>query len=155
MIAIGAGGEPGTYTSTGSTASTPPAVELAGGAQAAGAGVGADGDERLRLGHHLPCALQRPAHRRGHGAGDQQHVGVARGGGEEEAEPLDVVVGVPQRLDLPLLRAVRAAVDVADVDRAAQRPCLLAERARGSARARPVVLTRRRPAPARERAAVS
>ena len=32
MIAIGAGGEPGTYTSTGSTWSTPPAVNSPAGA---------------------------------------------------------------------------------------------------------------------------
>ena len=53
-------------------------------------------------------------------AGDEQDVGVTRCVGEEEPEPLDVVVGVPERLDLPLLAAVRSAVDVTDVDRAAQ-----------------------------------
>ncbi|MGC4112729.1 MAG: hypothetical protein QM747_20375 [Nocardioides sp.] len=43
-------------------------------------------------------------------------------GGEEDAEPVDVVHRVEQGLDLPLVAAVGAEVDVPDVHRPAQRP---------------------------------
>ena len=134
MIAIGGGGDPGTYTSTGSTRSTPPAV----------AGVPSQRRSPAQspppqasvptatsaFGAGITCQVRSSGIRIGAvtGPGDEQHVGVAGRVGEEEAEPLDVVVGVPQRLDLPLLGAVRAAVDVAHVDRTAQRPRALAER---------------------------
>ena len=55
------------------------------------------------------------------GAGDHQHVGVARARGEEHAEPVDVVDRAEQRLDLPLLAAVGSRVHVPDVHAAAQR----------------------------------
>ena len=55
------------------------------------------------------------------GAGDQQHVGVPRAGGEEDPQPVDVVDRAEQRLDLPLLAAVGPGVHVPDVHAAAQR----------------------------------
>ena len=52
------------------------------------------------------------------GPGDQQHVGMARRGGEPDAEALDVVDRVVERVDLQLAAVARAGIDLADGDRA-------------------------------------
>ena len=48
------------------------------------------------------------------GPGHEQHVGVARAGDELDAEPLDVVVGIVERVDLELAAVARTGVDLAD-----------------------------------------
>ncbi len=53
---------------------------------AAGDRAGADGDHELGRRHRVVGLLQRQAHVRGHRAGDQQAVGVARRGDELDAE---------------------------------------------------------------------
>jgi hypothetical protein len=58
----------------------------------------------------------------GHGTGDQQHVGVARRGDEADAEPLEVVEDVAQRVDLQLTAVAGTGVDLADRKRAAKPP---------------------------------
>ena len=47
---------------------------------------------------------------------------MAGAGGEEDTEPVHVVDRAEQRRDLPFLRAVRAGVDMAHMDRPPQRP---------------------------------
>ena len=59
------------------------------------------------------CA-QRVLHVARHRPGDQQHVGVARAGDEPDAQPLEVVVRVVERVDLELAAVARAGVDLAD-----------------------------------------
>ena len=54
------------------------------------------------------------------GPGDEQHVGVARAGDELDAQALEVVVGVVERVDLELAAVARARVDLADRQRAAE-----------------------------------
>jgi hypothetical protein len=55
-----------------------------------------------------------------HRPGDQQHVGVARAGDEADAQPLDVVVGIVERVDLQLAAVARTGIDLADGQRLAQ-----------------------------------
>jgi hypothetical protein len=83
--------------------------------------VGAGRDHDLRIWHAVVGGAQRAAHAARPGPGDQQHVGVPRAGGEEHAQPTDVVDRAEQRLDLPLLAAVGSGVHVPDVHAAAQR----------------------------------
>ena len=67
---------------------------------------------------------------------------MARARREEDPETLHVVDGIGERSDLPLLRAVRAAVEVADVDRAPEAPHPpgeVASEAREVARSSPLV----------------
>ena len=82
----------------------------------------ADCDDHLRVRHRVVGLAQRLGHAVRARTGHQQDVGVPRAGGEEHAEPVDVVDRVQQRHDLPLLAAVRPGVDVAQVHRAAQCP---------------------------------
>ena len=56
----------------------------------------------------------------GHRPGDEQHVGVARRGDEPDAEALDVVDRVVERVDLQLAAVARSGVDLADRQRAAE-----------------------------------
>ena len=48
------------------------------------------------------------------GPGDQQHVGVARRGDEAQAEALQIVEGIGERVDLQLAAVAGAGVDLAD-----------------------------------------
>jgi hypothetical protein len=50
----------------------------------------------------------------------KQHVGMARRGHEAQAEALQVVEGVSQRVDLELAAIARSGVDLADRQRAAE-----------------------------------
>ena len=94
---------------------------LASAQQPAADRVGPGGDHDPRVWHRLVGRAQRPGHAPRADPGDQEHVGVARAGGEEDPEPGDVVHRAEQGLDLPLLAAVGPGVDVPDVDAAAQR----------------------------------
>ena len=65
------------------------------------------------------CA-QRLLHVARHRPGDQQHVGVARARDEADAQALEVVVRIVERVDLELAAVARAGVDLADRQRAAE-----------------------------------
>ena len=120
-IANGLGGDPGSHDVDRHAVTDTTAEHLAARDQTAADGVGSGRDDQLGVGHPVVGELQRPGHARGPGPGDQQDVRVPRAGGEEDAEPVDVVDGAEQSLDLPLLAAVRPGVHVPDVDAAAKR----------------------------------
>ena len=67
-------------------------------------------------------ALQRLAHVLGHGTGHHQHIGMARRGDEAQAEALDVVIGVVERVDFELASVARAGVDLADRETSPEPP---------------------------------
>ncbi len=105
------------------------------GEHAAARGAIADRDHPFRRGRRGVSALQRDPHVVGHRPGHQQHVGVARRGRELDAEALDVIDRVVERVDLQLAAVAGAGIDLADGDRAAEQPaCPHLQRAR---RARP------------------
>ena len=81
----GLGGEPGSQISTGIVAPTPPVTVSLSAQQAAADRVGPGRDDDLRIGHAAEGGTQRPGHAAGTRAGDQEHVGVPRAGGEEYA----------------------------------------------------------------------
>ena len=81
------------------------------------------------------------------GAGDQQHVGVPRAGGEEDPQPVDVVDRVEQGQDLPFLGAVGSGVHVPQVHRPAQRAGPARRSSRTAARPSAVSAARARPGP--------
>ena len=100
----------------------PSAAGVAAGEHAAADRARPDGDDEPRLRHRLvgaPGGLLEVAR---HDPGHEEQVGVARRGDEVDPEPLDVVVRVEQRGDLPVAAVARAGVEVADVERASQRP---------------------------------
>ena len=89
---------------------------------AAGAAAVADRDDELRLGRGVVGALERDRHVLRDGAGDEQQVGMARARDEADAEALDVVVRVGERVDLELAAVARAGIDLAN-GRAPGRAC--------------------------------
>ena len=113
-------GSPASATSTGITLATPPQARVALAEDAAVAAAVADGDHQLRVGRRVVGAPERDRHVLRHRAGDQQHVGVARAGDEPDAQALDVVVRVAERVDLQLAAVARARVDLPDGQRAPQ-----------------------------------
>src|SRR5207244_12676297 len=72
-----------------------------------------------RLRHRLPGDGQGLAHPARHGPGDEQHVGVPRGGDDPEPAALQVVVGAGHEGELVLAAVAGAGVDVADGQAAA------------------------------------
>ena len=87
---------------------------------AAAAAAIADRHHPFRIGRRRIGALQRDLHVAGHRAGDQQHVGMARRGREPQAEPLDVVDRIVERMDFELAAVARPGIDLPDGDRAAE-----------------------------------
>ncbi len=142
--ARGCGGQPRMCRSTGTTAETPPTHGVAAGEQAAVDRAVADRHHPFRIGRRLVGALQRLAHVLGHRPGDQQHVGVARRGDEAQAEALEVVEGVVERVDLQLAAVAGAGIDLADREAAAEPPARGALDAGGELGQRRVVGPRRR-----------
>jgi hypothetical protein len=65
-------------------------------------------------------ALQGLMHVLGDGAGDHQHVSMARGGDTAQAEALQIVESIVEGVDLELAAVAGAGVDLADRQRAAQ-----------------------------------
>ena len=122
---------------------TPPTHRVAAGEEAAVERAVADRHHPFRVGRRVVGALQRLAHVLGDRAGHQQHVGVARRGDEAQAEALEVVEGVVERVDLQLAAVAGAGIDLADRQAAAE------PAARGAVDALP----RARRAPRRRRAA--
>ena len=102
----GLGGEPGSQTSTGTRSEMPPSVMSLSAQEAATDRVGAGGDHDLRVGHPVVGGPQRPGHPGRSRSGDEQDVGMARAGGEEDPEPVNVVHRAEQREDLPFVAAV-------------------------------------------------
>ena len=85
---------------------------------AAAAAAVADGHHQPGLGNRVVAAAQRLGHVARHGPRDEQQVGVPWTGDEADAEALEVVVGIVQRMDLELAAVAGAGVDVADAERA-------------------------------------
>ena len=77
-------------------------------------------DHHLGSGHRLVGLARRHVERPHHRPGDQQQVRVPGRGGEEEAEPVQVVVGRGEQPDLLLADRARAGVQRADVQAAAE-----------------------------------
>ena len=75
--------------------------------QAAADGVNAGRDDNGGPRHRLKSASQRRDHAGGADTRGEQDVSVPRAGGEEDAEPMDVVDGIEQRENFPLVGAVR------------------------------------------------
>ena len=102
------------------------AARIAALGDAARHGAGADGQHPARLRHRFIGRAQRAEHGVRHRPGHQQKIGKARRGGEEDAEPVQIVERIVQRLQLGLAAVARAGVDVADMqaapERAASRP---------------------------------
>ena len=73
-----------------------------------------NGNDPFRVRGSVVSTFQRLPHALGHGPGDHEHIGMARRGDEVQPEPLDVIVGVVQRVDLQLAAVARAGVDLAD-----------------------------------------
>ena len=88
--------------STGTTAETPPTQARLADEYAAVARAIAHRNHPLRIGRSSVGALERFAHVRGDRSRDEQHVGVARRGHEAQAETLQVVEDVVERMDLEL-----------------------------------------------------
>ncbi len=82
---------------------------------AAPGGASAGGHDPARLGHGLIGTQQRLAHGGSHRAGDQQQVGKPRRGCEKNAQPVQVVEGVEQGLQLAFATVARTGVHMADV----------------------------------------
>src|SRR5512134_1679823 len=59
-------------------------------------------------------ALERLAHVARNRSGHEQHVGVPWGGDEAQAEALEVVKHVVERVDLELATVARSGIDLAD-----------------------------------------
>src|SRR5207245_4658063 len=67
-------------------------------------------------------ALESLAHVERHRAGDEQQVRVAGRGDEADAEALDVVEGVVERVDLELAGVAGSRIDLADRETAPEAP---------------------------------
>jgi hypothetical protein len=80
----------------------------------------ADRDHELGLGRRVVRAPQRDGHVLGNGPGHEQHVRVPGARDEPDAEALDVVVRVAERVDLELAGVAGAGVDLPDRQRAAE-----------------------------------
>jgi len=80
----------------------------------------AEGDHELGFRHGVVSAPQRLSHMARDRAGHEQHVGVARGGDKLDAQTLQVVVRIMQRINFQLAAVARAGIDVADGERAAE-----------------------------------
>ena len=120
--ASGVGGQPRMCRSTGTTFDTPPTHGVAAGEDAAVGGAIADRHHPFRVRRRGVGALQRLAHVLGDRAGHQQHVGMARRGDEAQAEALEIVEGVVERVDLELAAVAGAGIDLADREAAAEPP---------------------------------
>src|SRR6185503_21323216 len=76
----------------------------------------ADGDHQLRIRSRLVGTTQRRLHVTRDRPGDQQQVRVPRARDEADAETLDVVHGIAQRMDFQLASIARPGVDVPDAE---------------------------------------
>ncbi len=76
----------------------------------------------LRIGSGLVGALERFTHVGRHGAGHQQHIGVARRGDEAKSEALEIVEHVIERMDLELAAVAGTGVDLANREGSAEPP---------------------------------
>ena len=101
----------------------------------------ADRDDPFRIRRGIVGAFERFAHVARDRAGDEQHVGMARRGDEAQAEALEVVEGVVERVDFQLAAVAGAGIDLADGEAAAEpapRRAIDARRQSLRARRRPV-----------------
>ena len=80
------------------------------------------GDDPFRVGGRMIGALQRVAHVLRHRSGYHQHISMARRRNEPEAESLDVVVGVVQRVDFKFASIAGSGVDFAYGEAASETP---------------------------------
>ena len=83
-------------------------------------GAGADGDNPFWRRRRSVSPFQRLAHIRGHGSGNQQHVGMARRRDEFQSEPLQIIEWVVQGVNFQFAGVARAGVDLADRQAAAE-----------------------------------
>jgi len=89
---------------------------------AAGGGAGSHGDDHARVGDGLEGATDGGFEVARDRAGDDDAVGVARGGDEVDAEAAHVVHGVQQGRELPVAGVAGAGIEVAQMQRAAEHP---------------------------------
>ena len=93
---------------------------IAAGENAAVEGAAAERHHPFGLGRRALGPLQRLAHVLRDRPGHQQHVGMARRGDEAQAEPLEIVERVAERMDFELAAVARAGIDLADRQAAAE-----------------------------------
>ena len=99
-----------------------PRHRVAAGEDAAVGRAGARSDDPFGRGRCVIGAFQRLAHVMRHRARHQEHVGVPGRGDETEAEPLEIVEGVAQRVELELAAVAGAGVDMPDGETPSERP---------------------------------
>src|ERR1039457_2529680 len=87
---------------------------------AAADAAGAYGYNQLGIRGRIVGLAEGQFHVPGHRAGDQQHIGVARGRDEVDAEALDIVDGVVEGHDFQLAPVARSGVHLTDGERTAQ-----------------------------------
>jgi hypothetical protein len=127
---IGDGGQPGMCRSTGTTAETPPTQARSCRVPPPSRAV-SYGHHPLRVGRRQVGALERFAHVRGDRTGHQQHIGMARRGDEAQAESLEVIEHVAERVDLELAPVAGPRIDLADRERSPEPPARGLIHARG------------------------
>ena len=104
--------------STGSTSSTAPTISAAAPEDAVAERAVAEGRDAARLGHRRVGGQERGPHPGRHGPRDEQDVGVPGRRDDPEPEPRHVDVRPRDKRELVLAAVARAAVDVADRERA-------------------------------------
>jgi hypothetical protein len=71
-----------------------------------------DRDDPFRIGRRVIGSFQRLAHVLGHRTGHQKHVGVAWRRDKADAESLEIVIGVVERMDLELAPVAGPRIDL-------------------------------------------
>src|SRR5690348_15000409 len=81
---------------------------------------GADSNDDLRLRSGIVGFPQSQLHVARNGAGDEQHVGMARRSHEMDTKALDVVHGIVEGIDLQFASVAGAGIDLADGEGSAE-----------------------------------
>ena len=68
----------------------------------------------FRIGHGVVCTQQRLAHVLGNGAGHHQHIGMARRGDKAQAEALEIIKRIAERVNFQFAAVAGAGIDMAD-----------------------------------------
>ena len=83
-------------------------------------GAGADGDDDFRGGHGVVSFFESELHIAADGSGDEQAVGVARGGDELDTEPAEIPCDGSEHIRIGLAGVAAAGADLAQAKGAAE-----------------------------------